>query len=154
MKIFLPIIIVLALPAWAAGDVCPSSPNCVSSDARDSSHQVASLQLAVAPAEAWRSVREAVSELPRSRIVNETPNYLHAECRSALFGFVDDLELQLRADEGVGLSPNTFLKIFSQCTFETGVDLVRPGGTGAGHTNSIKDSSERTSWPGNISPAR
>ena len=78
---------------------CPSSQNCVSSDARDSSHQVASLQLAVAPAEAWRSVREAVSELPRSRIVKETPDYLHAECRSALFGFVDDLELQLRPGE-------------------------------------------------------
>ena len=39
---------------------------------------------------------------------------------------------RVRADEGVGLSPNTFLKIFSECTFETGVDLVRPGGTGAG----------------------
>lgn len=80
---------------------CPSSPNCVSSDARDSSHQVAPLQLAVAPAEAWRSVREAVLELPRSRIVKETPDYLHAECRSALFGFVDDLELQLRPGEEI-----------------------------------------------------
>ena len=80
---------------------CPSSPNCVSSDARDSSHQVAPLQLAVAPAEAWRSIREAVLELPRSRIVKETPDYLHAECRSALFGFVDDLELQLRPGEEI-----------------------------------------------------
>jgi uncharacterized protein (DUF1499 family) len=33
--------------------------------------------------------------------VNETPGYLHAECRSALFGFVDDLELHLRVSEGV-----------------------------------------------------
>jgi uncharacterized protein (DUF1499 family) len=27
-------------------------------------------------------------------------DYLHAECASAVFGFVDDLELQLRASEG------------------------------------------------------
>jgi uncharacterized protein (DUF1499 family) len=78
---------------------CPSSPNCVSSDARDSRHQVSPLQLAVASAEAWRAVREVVSELPRTRIVKETGDYLHAECRSALFGFVDDLELHLRPAE-------------------------------------------------------
>ena len=80
---------------------CPSSPNCVSSDARDSSHKVLPLQFDVPPTEAWRVARELVSELPRTRIVNETSGYLHAECRSALFGFVDDLELHLRLSEGV-----------------------------------------------------
>ncbi len=40
-------------------------------------------------------------ELPRARIVEETEDYLHAECRSALFGFVDDLELQLRPSESI-----------------------------------------------------
>ena len=34
-----------------------------------------------------------VSDLPRSLIVKETENYLHAEVSSAFFGFVDDLEL-------------------------------------------------------------
>jgi len=80
---------------------CPSSPNCVSSDASDSGHQISALQLAAAPAEAWRSAREVVMELPRARIVEETEDYLHAECRSALFGFVDDLELQLRPSESI-----------------------------------------------------
>jgi uncharacterized protein (DUF1499 family) len=40
-------------------------------------------------------------ELPRTRIVKETEDYLHAECRSALFRFVDDLELQLRPSESI-----------------------------------------------------
>ncbi len=80
---------------------CPSSPNCVSSDARDGTHSVPALRLAVAPAEAWRATREIASELPRSRIAKETANYLHIECRSALFGFVDDLELELRPGEGI-----------------------------------------------------
>jgi uncharacterized protein (DUF1499 family) len=54
----------------------------------------------VAPAEAWRAARELVSALPRTRVVEETADYLHAECRSTVFGFVDDLELQLRPGEG------------------------------------------------------
>ena len=80
---------------------CPSSPNCVSSDARDERHAIEPLRLAAAAQQAWPSVRAAVAELPRTRIVRETPDYLHAECRSALFGFVDDLELQLRPSEGI-----------------------------------------------------
>ena len=44
---------------------------------------------------------ELVSELPRTRIIKEGSGYLHAECQSALLGFVDDLELHLRSSEGV-----------------------------------------------------
>jgi uncharacterized protein (DUF1499 family) len=80
---------------------CPSSPNCVSSDAGDGDHQVSPLQLAVPATEAWLAARALVSKLPRTRIVSEKPDYLHAECRSALFGFVDDLELNLRPAEGI-----------------------------------------------------
>lgn len=80
---------------------CPSSPNCVSSDATDAAHRVTPLRLAAPPAEAFRTVRELVSRQPRTRIVEERSDYLHAECRSALFGFVDDLELHLRSDDGV-----------------------------------------------------
>jgi len=79
---------------------CPSSPNCVSSDAADAGHAIAPFDLALPAAQAWAAVREAVAELPRTRIVTDAEGYLHAECRSALWGFVDDLELQLRPSEG------------------------------------------------------
>jgi len=79
---------------------CPSSPNCVSSDAKDSPHQVPALQLALLAADAWRLVRAAVAGLPRTVAITETPDYLHAECSSAIFGFVDDLELHLRMAQG------------------------------------------------------
>jgi uncharacterized protein (DUF1499 family) len=79
---------------------CPSSPNCVSSDAGDASHRVEAFALAVPAPDAWRASRAAVAALPRTLIVSETADYLHAECASALFGFVDDLELHLRASEG------------------------------------------------------
>jgi uncharacterized protein (DUF1499 family) len=75
---------------------CPSTPNCVSSDATDPAHWVAAFQLAVAPTDGWRTARAAVANLPRTRIVSETDEYLHAECSSAFFGFVDDLELHVR----------------------------------------------------------
>ena len=74
---------------------CPSSPNCVSSTATDAQHAVAPFVLAAPSTDAWRAVAGAVAALPRTRIVMNTTNYLHAECRSALLGFVDDLELHL-----------------------------------------------------------
>lgn len=80
---------------------CPASPNCVSSDASDPGHRVDAFALA-APAEvAWPAVRAALDGLPRTTVVELTPSRLRAECRSALFRFVDDLELQLRASNGV-----------------------------------------------------
>jgi len=80
---------------------CPSTPNCVSSDAADGAHSVAVFQLAAATTDGWRLARAAVVNLPRTRIVTETDDYLHAECRSAFFGFVDDLELHLRPAQDI-----------------------------------------------------
>lgn len=80
---------------------CPSSPNCVSSDAEDADHSVEPFRLAMDPIEAWRVVREVIDEQPRTIVITEAPEYLHVESRSAVFRFVDDLELQLRAEEGI-----------------------------------------------------
>lgn len=41
------------------------------------------------------TAKRAVHKQPRIQIVTSTEDYLHAEYRSAFFGFVDDLELQL-----------------------------------------------------------
>jgi uncharacterized protein (DUF1499 family) len=80
---------------------CPSSPNCVSSDApEDDDHRIAPLPLRGTVQDGWKAARSAVAALERTQIVHETDVYLHAECTSALMGFVDDLELHLRADEG------------------------------------------------------
>ena len=57
--------------------------------------------LAVSPDQAWPAIVQAVSELPGSKILDQTETYLHAECSSRVFGFVDDLELHLRADHGL-----------------------------------------------------
>lgn len=80
---------------------CPSTPNCVSSDATDSAHAIPAFQLVVPPAEAWRALRAVVESLPRVQIVTVSEDYLHAACSSAFFGFVDDLELHLRASQNM-----------------------------------------------------
>jgi uncharacterized protein (DUF1499 family) len=47
----------------------------------------------------WSAVRDAVAAMPRTRIVEEGQGYLHAECTSRIFRFVDDLEL-MRSEDG------------------------------------------------------
>ena len=80
---------------------CPARPNCVCNDASDPIHRISPLTLNAPPEKAWPAARAAVLSLPRTQIVAESANYLHAECSSAVFGFVDDLELHLRRQSGL-----------------------------------------------------
>ncbi len=78
---------------------CPASPNCVSSDELTESNYVEPIALSVAPEQAWAAVTEVVGEMPRTKIIVRSEDYLHAHCRTAM-GFVDDLELRLRPQHG------------------------------------------------------
>lgn len=80
---------------------CPSSPNCVSSDDADPAHLVSAFALITPTRDTWRGVKSTIAGLPRTKIIAETDDYLHAECSSAVFGFVDDLELHLRPAESL-----------------------------------------------------
>lgn len=80
---------------------CPAQPNCVCNDASDPLHRISPLMLDAPPEQAWPAARAAVLSLPRTQIVAESDEYLHAECSSAVFGFVDDLELHLRPQSGL-----------------------------------------------------
>ena len=78
---------------------CPSSPNCVCSDSDQAGHFIEPLRFQGDADAAWAAAQRAVLSLPRTRIVLRDSDYLHAESRSALLGFVDDLELRLDAAE-------------------------------------------------------
>ena len=80
---------------------CPSTPNCVSSDDADAGHLVPPFQLLRPAADAWHAMSSVVAGLPRAKIIRQTDNYLHAECSSAVFGFIDDLELHLRPEQNL-----------------------------------------------------
>jgi uncharacterized protein (DUF1499 family) len=80
---------------------CPDTPNCVSSQADDAEHKVEALRFTSTPGDAWARLVRVVSELPRTDIVTVDDGYLHAECKSALFRFVDDVEFALDSEQQV-----------------------------------------------------
>jgi uncharacterized protein (DUF1499 family) len=80
---------------------CPDTPNCVSSDAKGAEHGIQPYALAMTPSLVWQATREAILQLPRTKIVTDLDGYLHVECRSAVFEFVDDFELHLRSEEKI-----------------------------------------------------
>lgn len=80
---------------------CPSSPNCVTSESKEGQHKIEPFRLRVQAGDVWPAISTALNELPRTTLVTITETYLHAESRSRLFGFVDDLELHLRPADGI-----------------------------------------------------
>lgn len=72
--------------------LCPSSPNCVSTQASDESHAIAPFRYRKSRAEAKEALKEVIRSLPRTKLVEEDETYLHYEVTSLLFRFVDDVE--------------------------------------------------------------
>jgi uncharacterized protein (DUF1499 family) len=80
---------------------CPSSPNCVSTQASDTDHRMEPIPFTELPDEAMQRINDLVAEMPRTKIVTVEDNYLHAEFRSAFFRFVDDVEFLIDPEEQV-----------------------------------------------------
>ena len=70
---------------------CPSSPNCVSSQA-ESKHFIEPLVFKGSNAEAHDKVVAALDSLKRVKVVTREERYIHAEFTSVVFRFVDDVE--------------------------------------------------------------
>jgi uncharacterized protein (DUF1499 family) len=71
---------------------CPSSPNCVSTQAQDEGHAIAPIRYRKSRAEAKEALKEIVRSLPRTKLVEEDESYLHYEFTSLMLRFVDDVE--------------------------------------------------------------
>lgn len=80
---------------------CPSTPNCVSSQATHARDLVEPLAFAGTAEEALQRARAALLALPRTRVVAEGPGYLRAECTTLVYRFVDDVELLADAEAKV-----------------------------------------------------
>ena len=70
---------------------CPSSPNCVSTQAQDEGHAIAPFRYRKSRAEAKESLKAIVQAMPRTKLVKEDESYLHYEFTSLLLRFVDDV---------------------------------------------------------------
>lgn len=71
---------------------CPNSPNCVSSQTEDPTKSMSPFRYDGTPVAAWDQLVRIVDELPGTKIVTNEAGYLHVECSSLVFRFVDDLE--------------------------------------------------------------
>lgn len=80
-----------------------STRNCVSSqaDPADAEHYIAPIRFTGGALDAIASARKAVEGMRRATVVRHEGNYLYAEFRSRLLGFVDDVEFTY--DEKAGL---------------------------------------------------
>ncbi|MEB3211555.1 MAG: DUF1499 domain-containing protein [Leptolyngbyaceae bacterium] len=82
---------------------CPSTPNCVSSQAPkgDTEHYIMPLTYSKSPSETMAALKSVITDMERTDIITESENYLYAEFTSALMGFVDDVEFYLDDKAGV-----------------------------------------------------
>lgn len=71
---------------------CPDKPNCVSSQAGHNDHALSPFIYQGEKEAAFIRLKKVITSLKNMTIVTETGNYLHIECKSAIMGFVDDLE--------------------------------------------------------------
>ena len=76
---------------------CPNSPNCVSSQSpsSDETHFIQPLKYTSTPEKALADLKATIESEDRTKIIEESPDYLYAEFKSALMGFVDDVEFYL-----------------------------------------------------------
>ena len=71
---------------------CPERPNCVSSQAENLPQQMEPLPYTGDPEAAFGKIKRILAGQPRTTVVTSTSDYLHAEFRSLVFRFVDDVE--------------------------------------------------------------
>ncbi|PJZ46053.1 DUF1499 domain-containing protein [Leptospira brenneri] len=73
---------------------CPTTPNCVSSFANpdDKEHYRSSLSYKKPLKEAYAALKGKIELTPRTKIIQENPNYIYVEFTSRLMRYVDDVE--------------------------------------------------------------
>lgn len=77
------------------------TPNYVSSLTQNPSRRIKPIQYEGDPEASWNAAKKAVQALPGTEIISTEADYLYAECRSQVFGFVDDLELKINRERNL-----------------------------------------------------
>ena len=76
---------------------CPDKRNCVSSQSIDRGQQVAPLSYSGSAVVAMQRLRRVVESMRRTRVVSTAEDAIRVEFKSALLGFVDDVDFLLDA---------------------------------------------------------
>ncbi|MBD2681208.1 MULTISPECIES: DUF1499 domain-containing protein [Nostoc] len=106
------IALTLILPGatWAASSLglnnghlssCPASNNCVVSQNADSKHAIDPIAYHIDRNAAKEILLKVLTVVPRTQVIEQTDNYIHALSKSRIFKFTDDVEFYFPADESV-----------------------------------------------------
>ncbi len=71
--------------------ICPTSPNCVSSQA-NGSHYIEPFLLVAPSEESWQKAISILSDMDSIKIIHKDNKNLHAKATSRIFRFVDDID--------------------------------------------------------------
>ena len=77
---------------------CRQSSNCLCSEFAQSPGAAEAIAFQGSPTAAMTKLSNIVRQWPRSRIVTQSENYLHAEIQSLVFRFCDDVEFRIDPD--------------------------------------------------------
>ncbi|MBX3050210.1 MAG: DUF1499 domain-containing protein [Caldilineaceae bacterium] len=80
---------------------CPDSPNCVSSQVENGYPAMEPIPLSLPADETQDVLVAALEEMDGVEVVSTEPGYVHAEAKSRLLGFVDDMEFAIDESDGV-----------------------------------------------------
>lgn len=80
---------------------CPDSPNCVSSQAESGYASMEPIPLEVSTQTAQGALIAVLNGMDGMTVITAQPGYIHAEARSRIFGYVDDVEFAIDEVEGV-----------------------------------------------------
>lgn len=71
---------------------CPDSPNCVCTQESRSSKKMVSLKFSDSLENPIEQLEKVINSYKRTTLVEKTDDYLHYEFKTALGGFIDDVE--------------------------------------------------------------
>ncbi|MBD2561246.1 MULTISPECIES: DUF1499 domain-containing protein [Nostoc] len=80
---------------------CPASDNCVVSQNADAKHAIDPITYHLDQNTTREILLKVLGVVPRTEIVEQTPNYIHALSKSRIFKFVDDVEFYFPPNESV-----------------------------------------------------
>ncbi|WP_445633240.1 DUF1499 domain-containing protein [Nostoc sp. DSM 114161] len=80
---------------------CPASNNCVVSQNADSKHAIDPIAYHINRNAAKEILLKVLTVVPRTEVIEQTDNYIHALSKSRIFKFTDDVEFYFPPNESV-----------------------------------------------------
>ncbi|MEO0563127.1 MAG: DUF1499 domain-containing protein [Chloroflexota bacterium] len=78
---------------------CPDTDNCVSTETTDGLHAIEPILYDTADEVAIETMLTVLREAPRVEVIRSEGNYIYAEAKSPMMGFVDDIDMLIEAGE-------------------------------------------------------